>query len=90
MLFHVAETFRRGPDPVGERFRSRGRLMPDGAQIETIASWMSVDGGRCFMIVAAPTRAALDGWTAAWSDLVEFEITEIVNSADFWRARASS
>ncbi len=88
MLFMVIETFRAGnPDAVGARFRARGRLFPDGAGLEYIASWMSTRGDRCYQIMQAPTRAALDGWIDQWSDLVEFEVIEIQTSAQFWSGR---
>lgn len=72
---------------MGERFAARGRLMPEGSGIEVVASWMSSDGGRCFMVVWAPGRASLDGWIANWADLVSFEVSEIVVASEFWRMR---
>lgn len=88
VLFMVIETFREGGiDAVGARFRERGRMMPPG--VEYVASWLEPDGSRCFQLMSAPDRAALDGWTRHWEDLVEFEIVLVLSSADFWASRAA-
>lgn len=88
MLYMVIERFRQGnPDAVGERFRSRGRLMPEGTGVEYIASWMHADGGSCYQIMDAPSREALDPWIAAWSDLVEFEVQPVMESKEYWKSR---
>lgn len=84
MLFMVIERFRDLP-AVGHRFRTQGRLMPD--TIRYVTSWMAADGSCCFQIMEAPARPALDPWLNAWSDLVDFDVTEIQTSADFWAAR---
>lgn len=88
MLFMIIETFRPGSlDAVRARFQSRGRLIPDGRGIAYVSSWMTSDGSRCYQLMEAPTRHALDSWIAAWSDLVEFEVIEVQTSADFWAKR---
>lgn len=85
MLYMVVENFRSGrPDEVSQRFKSRGRLMPDGVPLRYIASWMSVDGSGCYQLMEAPNRSSLDGWIANWSDLVDFEVVEVQTSAEFW------
>jgi hypothetical protein len=33
----------------------------------------------------SPTRALLDQWIAAWSDLVDFEVEEVLDSATYWK-----
>lgn len=87
MLFMVVENFtEHGLEPMAERFRLRGRMLPEG--VVYIASWMEASGGRCFQLMEAPDRAALDVWIARWSDLVGFEVTEVAPSADFWARRA--
>jgi len=86
MLFMVIEHFdKRGLDPMAERFRLQGRMLPDG--VNYIASWMEAKGARCYQLMEAPDRAALDQWIANWSDLVRFEVTEVLTSADFWANR---
>ncbi len=88
MLFMVIERFKNGdPAPVGERFRARGRLIPDSSGASFISSWMTADGHACYQLMEAPTRESLDGWIAAWSDLVDFEIVPVQTSAEFWARR---
>lgn len=88
MLFMVVERFRAGrPDEVAERFRTQGRLIPDGSGAAYVASWMSAGGDACWQLMEAPSRAALDGWIANWSDLVDFEVVEVQESRAYWDAR---
>jgi len=83
MLFMVIETFRDGdPGPVGERFRERGRMLPPG--VHAHASWIDPAGVRCYQLMEAETRAALEPWTQRWSDLVDFEIVAVVTSQEYW------
>jgi len=85
MLFMVIERFRAGnPTAVGERFKSRGRMMPEGLGISYVASWMTADGAACYQIMDAPTRESLDPWIGNWGDLVEFEVIAVETSAEFW------
>ncbi len=86
MLFMVIERFRQGdPAAVGERFKTSGRMLPDGVTYQ--ASWMDETGSQCFQIMDAPDRDALNVWVRCWDDLVEFEITPVLTSADFWARR---
>jgi hypothetical protein len=78
--YMVVETFKRGPEPVYERFRARGRLAPDG--LRYIGSWVSVTGDRCYQLMECDDRALLDQWIAAWSDLVGFEVIPVTSSAE--------
>lgn len=83
MLFMVIEKFSAvNLGPMGERFKLRGRMLPDGVHYH--ASWMERDGSRCFQIMEAPDRAALDVWIARWSDLVAFQVFEVLTSAEYW------
>ncbi|MGH7133908.1 MAG: DUF3303 domain-containing protein, partial [Phycisphaerales bacterium] len=75
MLFMVIERFRAGnPAAVGERFRVRGRLMPETPGLAYVASWMTTDGSCCYQLMESPDRAALDPWLNNWRDLVDFEV----------------
>ncbi len=88
MLFMVIERFKGGdPGPVGERFHLRGRLIPEGNSIEFVASWMTSDGAACYQLMQAPSRDALDSWMVNWRDLVDFDVVEVMPSADFWAIR---
>ena len=83
MLFMVIETFRRAdPKPVGERFRLRGRMLPEG--VAYLASWVDAANGRCFQVMEAPDRESLGIWIERWADLVEFEVVPVVASAEYW------
>jgi hypothetical protein len=84
MRFMVIERFRGAdPQPVAERFRRDGRMLPNGVEYE--ASWIDPAGMRCFQVMRAPSRAALDPWIARWSDIIEFEIAEVVDPPAFWQ-----
>lgn len=86
MLFMVIERFRHGdPTTVGERFKASGRVLPDGVTYQ--ASWMDEAGTRCFQIMEASDLNALNEWVRRWNDLVDFEITPVLTSADFWAHR---
>jgi hypothetical protein len=88
MLFMVIERFKGGdPTPVGERFRAKGRMIPENSGVDYVASWMTEDGAACFQVMRAPTREALDPWIAAWCDLVDFEVVPVLTSAEFWAQR---
>jgi len=79
----VIETFQGGdPNPVGERFRLQGRMLPEG--VVYLASWMEASGARCFQIMEAPDRISLDSWSKHWNDLVDFEIIPVLTSNDYW------
>jgi uncharacterized protein DUF3303 len=81
VLYMIVESFRGGrPEAVYERVRSRGRLAPTGLQY--VASWVALDGARCYQIMECQDRALLDEWIAAWADLVEFSVTPVMTSAE--------
>jgi len=83
MLVMVIERLRRGAiEAIRQRFRSHGRMLPDG--VTYLDSWFDVRGERCFQIMEAPDVTALDPWLSAWSDLIAFEITPIQTSESFW------
>ena len=81
MLYMVVETFRGGrPQAVYERVRNRGRLAPPGLQY--VASWVTMDGAKCYQVMECADRRLLDEWIAAWTDLVEFSVTPVMTSVD--------
>ena len=84
----VIETFKGDAlTRVSERFATRGRLLPDDVVYE--GSWLDEAGTRCFQLMSAPDRAALDQWIARWSDLVDFEVVAVLTSKEFWAGPAS-
>jgi hypothetical protein len=81
MLFMIIERFRNGEArPVYERFRDRGRLAPNG--LHYVSSWVTPDLTRCYQVMECADRAAIDGWIAAWADLVDFEVIPVITSAE--------
>jgi hypothetical protein len=67
---------------MGERFQRSGRMLPDCVVYH--ASWVDVAGARCFQVMEAPDAEFLKPWIASWKDLVDFEVTPVVTSADYW------
>jgi hypothetical protein len=77
--YMVIETFKQGPGPVYARAAERGRLLPPG--LEYLESWVDERGlDRCFQLMESESPELIDEWTAAWSDLVDFEIVPIIGS----------
>lgn len=81
MLFMIVEHFKDGdPVPVYRRFQREGRLAPAG--LEYINSWVSEDLTKCFQIMKTDDRLLLDTWIATWSDLVDFDVVPVIESAE--------
>jgi uncharacterized protein DUF3303 len=81
MLFVVIENFRGGQvAQIYDRLRRRGRMLPEG--VRYVDSWVDTSFLRCFQVMEAPDRAALDAWMAKWEDLVEFECVPVYTSAE--------
>jgi hypothetical protein len=84
----VIETFTRGAPPVYERAAERGRMLPPG--LAYVDSWIderTLD--RCFQLMETEDPSLFDEWIANWSDLAEFEVVPVIDSADA-AARVSS
>jgi hypothetical protein len=87
MLYMIIEHFRNGdPVPVYRRFRDRGRQAPDG--LRYVSSWVTEDLGRCYQVMECDDPQLLAQWTARWEDLIDFEITPVMTSADAVAATA--
>jgi histidine triad (HIT) family protein len=75
----IVEHFINGdPVPVYRRFRAEGRMMPPG--LDFVSSWITEDLTRCYQVVEAADRGALDEWMARWADLVDFEVHPVLSS----------
>jgi Protein of unknown function (DUF3303) len=74
----VIETFVQGARPVYERAAAKGRMLPPG--LEYVDSWIDERLDRCFQLMETDDPSLFDTWTAAWSDLVRFEIIPLVSS----------
>jgi hypothetical protein len=83
MLYLAIETFRNAnPTPIGERFKIKGRMLPEGLTYQS--SWIDAKNARCYQIMESENPALLTVWTKNWDDLVDFEIIPVQTSADFW------
>ena len=83
MLFMVIEHFKHGhPRLVGERFKTSGRMLPEGVVYH--ASWVDSTGTHCFQLMETPHPELLDVWVSRWDDLIDFEVVPVLTSADFW------
>lgn len=81
MLFMVVEHFKNGDAvPVYRRFRDQGRMAPDG--LKYVASWVTADLTRCYQLMEGADRTLLDEWMQRWTDLVDFEVTVVLTSAE--------
>jgi hypothetical protein len=76
----VIEKFVAGARPVYERARAEGRGLPTG--LRYVDSWVEEGLGRCFQLMESDDPALLAAWTAAWSDLVDFEVVRVIGSAE--------
>ena len=80
VLYMVIETYTQGAQPVYERAAARGRMLPAG--LEYVDSWVEEpELGRCWQLMETEDPSLFDEWTAAWADLVEFEVVPVVGSA---------
>ncbi len=81
MLYMVVERFKEGAAPaIYQRFREKGRMMPPG--LEYVSSWIDLDFTVCYQLMRTEDRSLFDQWTAAWSDLMEFQIVSVRTSAE--------
>lgn len=80
MLYMVLEHFKGDPVPVYRRFRSRGRLAPEG--LRYVSSWVTTDLQTCYQVMECDDRRLLEEWMDQWKDLVDFEVVPVVTSAD--------
>jgi hypothetical protein len=77
----IIEHFKnQDPVPVYQRFRDRGRLAPEGLQY--VSSWVDEKLERCFQLMEAEDPKCLDEWIINWSDLVEFEVYQVISSQE--------
>ncbi|HJY38119.1 MAG TPA: DUF3303 family protein [Steroidobacteraceae bacterium] len=78
-LYMILERFRNADAlPVYRRFREQGRLAPEG--LAYISSWVTEDLSTCYQVMETSDRALLEAWMGRWSDLVEFEVHEVITS----------
>lgn len=80
-VYMVIEKFKNGdPLPVYRRFHQQGRLMPEG--LTYVSSWVEPALDQCYQVMEADDRALLERWMSNWQDLVDFEVHEVITSAE--------
>ena len=82
MLFMVIERFRNADAvaTVYERFREKGRLMPEG--LKYVDSWIEPNFHRCFLLVECDDPSLIQRWVLKWHDLIDFEVVPVVPSKE--------
>ena len=81
MLYMVIERFKEGTAlEIYQRFRQRGRMMPEG--LEYISSWIDLSFKTCWQLMQTEDFTLFDKWTTNWRDLADFEIVPVLTSAD--------
>jgi hypothetical protein len=81
MLFMVIEHFKnRDAAAVYNRFQERGRMAPDG--LKYVDSWVETNFDRCFQLMETDDPHLFEQWIAQWSDLVDFEVVEVITSKE--------
>ena len=83
----VIERFVHGARPVYERAAEQGRMLPEG--LVYVDSWIDESLERCFQLMETDDPALFDEWIANWSDIGEFEVVPVIDSATA-AARAST
>jgi Domain of unknown function (DUF3303) len=80
MLYMVVERYLHGAAPVYERAAERGRMLPAG--LEYVDSWVDERLDRCFQLMETESPELFREWIEHWSDLAEFEVVRVVDSAE--------
>ena len=81
MLYMILERFKnQDAHAVYQRFRERGRLAPPG--LHYVSSWVDEKLTRCFQLMEADDASLIDEWIANWSDLVDFEVHQVIVSSE--------
>lgn len=80
-LYMVVERYKNNDAvAVYRRFRDSGRMAADG--LIYVSSWVDETLSRCYQLMQTEDRRLLDDWMARWSDLVDFEVHEVVTSRE--------
>ena len=76
----VVERFVQGARPVYERAAEKGRMLPDG--LVYVDSWIDESLERCYQLMETEDPGLFDEWIASWSDIGEFEVVPVIDSAE--------
>jgi Protein of unknown function (DUF3303) len=81
MLYMVVEHFKnQDAVSVYRRFRDSGRLAPEG--LVYVSSWVDDKLERCYQLMETHDRTLLAEWMGNWSDLIDFEVHQVVTSKE--------
>jgi hypothetical protein len=75
----VIERYTHGPEPVYRRAAEKGRMLPAG--LHFVDSWIDERLDRCFQLMETDDLNLFSEWVSQWSDLVEFEVVPVIDSA---------
>jgi hypothetical protein len=77
MLFMGVDTWTsENRNEVVKRMQEKGLMVPEGCKIINI--WTDVTGGRNFVLFEADSPDKILAWIYAWSDIIKFEITPVM------------
>jgi len=78
LLFHISYEFSpENRDDVQQRFRETGGLPPQGVVMH--GRWHCAEGLGGFVVAESDDPVAVAKWTQAWTDLLSFEVTPVLN-----------
>lgn len=81
MLYMIIERFRSGKvKELYKRFEEKGRMLPVG--VNYIDSWISEDVTVCYQVMESDSKEKIHEWISRWNDLVDFEVTPVITSAE--------
>ena len=81
MRYMVVERFKaNSAKAIYERARDRGRMLPDG--LAYVDGWVSAKLDACFQVMECNDKSLFEEWIRSWSDLIEFEVVEVISSAE--------
>jgi hypothetical protein len=74
--YMVIESFFPGcKDRIYERFRQKGRMLPEG--LAYLNSWLAQEGDRCFQLMETDDPSLFQVWFEHWKDLATIEVVEL-------------
>lgn len=77
MRFMVVERFnQRQTKAIYQRFREKGRMMPEG--LRYVDSWISANFEQCFQLMKCDDPGLFQEWILQWQDLGKFEIVPVI------------
>ncbi len=85
MLFMGVDTWTsENRYEVVKRMQEKGLMVPEGLKVINI--WTDVSGGRNFALFEADSSDQVLAWVYAWSDIIEFEITPVMEMEKVMKA----